>query len=121
MHTTDTHTHTHESEIENPVGLSRHYEEKVKVYFKKTNERGLYSLHPSLAFSLSRPRLENSMLSFAKMRCPVNQWAFRKKKKTWGEEGGKKERSERDGGGKRRRREWKRENEALKPVVIIGC
>lgn len=51
---TEAHTHTHgESEIENPVGLSRHYEEKVKV-LKKTNERALYSLHPSLYF-LSLP------------------------------------------------------------------
>lgn len=42
---TETHTqtlmHTHtltESEIENPVGLSRHYEEKVKVLKKKKSE-----------------------------------------------------------------------------------
>lgn len=77
-----THTHTHtESEIENPVGLSRHYEEKVKVYIylKKKNEWKGSLFSPSLThfFSLSCPRLENSMLSFAKTRFHVNQWDSR--------------------------------------------
>lgn len=70
----DAKTHTNreierDPEIENPVGLSRHYDEKEKIYVKKkTNERSPYFLHLSLDFSL-----ENSMLSFAKTRCAVNQ------------------------------------------------
>lgn len=37
---TVTHTHTKgKSEIENPVGLSRHYEEKGKVYFQKKKKK----------------------------------------------------------------------------------
>lgn len=56
------------SEIENPAGLSRHYEEEKKrsksiFKKKKVNERALYSLHLSLNFSPSpAQRLENSML-----------------------------------------------------------
>lgn len=45
---------------------------------KKSNERSLYSLIPSffLPHSLSRMRLESSMLSFAKMGFPVSQCDF---------------------------------------------
>lgn len=50
-------------EIENPVGLNRHYEEKVKVLGKKggRDERDLYFLHLSLNFSGFSQPLENSI------------------------------------------------------------
>lgn len=81
---------------------------KWKYKKKKTNERGLYSLHSLLAFSLSRPRLENSMLSFAKARCPVNQWHCGKRdweERDRGEKEGVKEMEEESGEGSGRDRE----------------
>lgn len=69
------------SEIENPAVLSRRYEEKVKVYCKKKKKKkgmkefSILSI-PDWLF-LSRPRLENSMLSFAEMRLvPSTNEAF---------------------------------------------
>lgn len=56
------------------------------------------------------------MLSFAKMRCPVNQWASRKKKNVGRKGRGSKGVRERDGGGERRR-EWKKHRNSS----IIGC
>lgn len=64
------------SEIENPV-LSRHYEEKVKVYCKKKrNERVLYSLHPWLAFSLPPTFGKFHVVICWDEIGPVNQWGF---------------------------------------------
>lgn len=76
-HVMDIHTHTHTVRNRKSGGFkSSSWSESENIYIlkKKPNERALYSLHPSLlTFSLSRPRLENSMLSFAEVRFPVNQ------------------------------------------------
>lgn len=79
-----THTHTYAHRIRNrkSSGLKSSLwrkSESIYILKKKKNEWKGSLFSPSLThfFSLSRPRLENSMLSFAKTRFHVNQWDSR--------------------------------------------
>lgn len=90
------------------MGLSRHYEEKVKVYIylkKNTNERGLYSLHPSLTFSPSPAHVWKipccHLLRQDSMS--TNEIPDPPQKSHSGEKGEGMSESARDGGGKERR------------------
>lgn len=116
-----THTHT-ESEIENPAGLSRHYEEKVKVYLKeKKRMKGVSILSIPLLHLLSPAHVWKIPCCHLLRRDDGSTNELSGGKKSLGEKRAKKGKSRQDAGGNARKGVEEKEREALKPVVIIVC